>query len=42
MECCDNPQIESSTYTDWCTNCGWAGSYLVGYSEGRDESLIEE
>jgi hypothetical protein len=26
--CCDNPDIKSSTYTDWCENCGWSYSYL--------------
>lgn len=37
--CCNNPNIKSSTYCDWCTNYGWisvgerlpesAGCYLV-------------
>jgi len=29
MYCCSNPDIKSSTYSDWCENCGWAFSYLT-------------
>ena len=45
MSCCNNPDIQSSTYTDWCNNCGWAASYLDGYAEGCveiDEDYYEE
>lgn len=34
--CCNNPDIESSTYTDWCNNCGWAFSYLSGTESSFD------
>ena len=41
MRCCNKPKIESSTYTDWCTNCGWSCSYLVDYAETQCDDLIE-
>lgn len=28
MSCCSNPDIKSSTYSDWCENCEWAFNYL--------------
>ena len=37
MSCCSNPDIQSSTYSDWCTNCGWAFSYL-----SNEECAYEE
>lgn len=40
MSCCNNPKIQSSTYTDWCENCGWCASYLNGYVESQDDSCI--
>ena len=40
MSCCSNPQIESSTYTDWCTSCGWVFSYLSN-TESQDDDVIE-
>jgi hypothetical protein len=42
MSCCDNPQIESSTYTDWCVNCGWSASYLEGYSESPGDNYSSD
>lgn len=37
MSCCSNPDIQSSTYSDWCTNCGWAFNYL-----SNEEYVYEE
>jgi len=27
-DCCHDPNIKSSTYCDWCTNCGWQYDYI--------------
>jgi hypothetical protein len=36
MSCCKDPEIKSSTHSDWCTNCGWYYNYLT------DEEGVEE
>ena len=28
VACCNNPDIQSSTYSDWCNNCGWSYDYV--------------
>ena len=28
MKCCNNPNVKSSTYCDWCTNCGYEYDYV--------------
>jgi hypothetical protein len=29
MVCCNNQNIKSSTYSDWCTNCGYSFNYIT-------------
>lgn len=41
MSCCKNPNIQSSTYSDWCVNCGWSYSYLND-SSNENEDLSDD
>jgi hypothetical protein len=34
MSCCNKPDIRSSTYSDWCENCGWSYDYTNNEESG--------
>lgn len=34
MNCCNNPDIVSSIFTDSCRNCGWYQSYVGDCESG--------
>jgi hypothetical protein len=34
MACCSRPKIQSSTYSDWCENCGWSYDYVNNEETG--------
>lgn len=38
--CCNNPEIKSSTYSDYCVNCGWQFDY-INNEESYDSSNID-
>lgn len=42
MSCCQKPNIESSTYADWCTNCGWSYSYLNNSNDENEDSSNDD
>lgn len=40
MACCRNPNIKSSTFSDWCVNCGWQYNYTDNTEIGSSRAYL--